>query len=265
VWTTLRSPGLGFGCTRVDFARGVVHADFKCPRDGSVGVVGGPVSPKVQKVLITPPDQPARPATIVDAGPLGRFFFMAFDWPVERVEIAVEPDDLRPRPFPFATNLWSALRRMRAEGVLVGQGASPDGRRWRLWVWQRDPSDRMLGLETSRSGAEWMIRSYGSTRRGQARLAQISSSGGGALIGELASRVAGVRVRLDDGSQIDAEILRTDAFDDDYWIAFTGSGHHVIAIIALDQTGQPFYEDTRPGEALKRLRDRHGQEPNSRS
>lgn len=261
LWFTLRSPaGGGFVCHPVDLVARVLDVSFEGPQDGTVSVLCGAISREVEAVLVTPPGQSTQRAPILQAEGLGRFFFMAFDWPIERVGIDVDPKDLEPRPFPFAVNLRAEQRRMETEGVVIAEGESPGGRRWRLRVWEQEPGSVHVRMEEpGLEGRRWVGGGYGGGHRDPDRLVKLSMSGGdpfgeGHIVGELARSVAGVRVRLEDGCAVDAQILRTDDFDDDYWVAFAPRGQLAVAVVALDERGEAIAEEARTAEASKHPR-----------
>jgi hypothetical protein len=75
------------------------------------------------------------------------------------------------------------------------------------------------------------------------------------LVGELAPQVAGVRVRLDDGSEVDAAMLRPDEFDDDYWVAFASPEAELRAVMAVDQDSNLIGEHARSDAEIAAIRE----------
>ncbi len=69
------------------------------------------------------------------------------------------------------------------------------------------------------------------------------------IVGEIDPSVRRVGIRLDDGSELDAHLVRTDSVDNDYFVAFYPPARHVVGVSALDAKDhvldhQPF--STRP-------------------
>jgi hypothetical protein len=58
------------------------------------------------------------------------------------------------------------------------------------------------------------------------------------VVSSFSPSAAAARVRLDDGSEVEAEIIRTEIVEDDYFIAFTRGDREVTAVIALDDRGE---------------------------
>jgi hypothetical protein len=68
-------------------------------------------------------------------------------------------------------------------------------------------------------------------------------------VGELAPSVSAVRVRFDDGSEVDAEIVRTYVVGHDYYVAFGPEDELVTAVTALDEEGHAVAEESRSEES----------------
>jgi hypothetical protein len=210
-------------------------------------------------VLVTPPDRSPLSAAIVDGGALGRFFFLEFAWPVEHVGIAVEPSRLA-QPFPFLVNTRAEDRRMEEEAIVAGQGESPVGTRWRLRVWQAAPGDRRLSFEEQRRDGHWDGGGCGGPGRGSDQLVRLSMAGGNPrreqhLVGEVDSSIAAVRLVLEEGHEIAAQVLRGEDLPDDYWVAFVGPEARVTDLVALDEHGEIVARDAHAIEALQRHRE----------
>jgi hypothetical protein len=131
----------GRGSARIEFPRFAafadldregLDADFMGPEDYAVSVLAGVVSSKVEAVVVTPVGQNPLHGTIVSVDGLARFFFVAFERFVERVEVSLEPRTAgRTRSPRRMTNVSAQRRRMQTECVLAG-GLTPEGDRWRF-------------------------------------------------------------------------------------------------------------------------------------
>jgi hypothetical protein len=87
------------------------------------------------------------------------------------------------------------------------------------------------------------------------KLVKLSSWGGGRgeqhVIGEVGRSVAGVQVRLDDDSQVDAQIVRTDVVDNDYFLVFVAEGREPVAVRALDSDRRELAAEERSSESIR--------------
>lgn len=98
---------------------------------------------------------------------------------------------------------------------------------------------------------------YGGPRREASQLVKLSMLGSGAMVGEVSPSACGVRLYLEDGSTLDAVVLRANGFEDDFWVAHVGGEQNVIAVVALDESGAVIGDDPQfpaLGQMLRALR-----------
>ena len=239
--------------------------EFAQREDGEQSVLFGPVDDGVNGVLVEacyPTVGAPERAELVGETDLGRFFVHTFDVAVEQARVTCEPSDRWSRSIGWAHNLRLQHRRQIAEGVVIGTGRTPAGQSWRLRVWKQRPDQLMVDLQTADDPARFELfdrmgvtgSGYGGPPVAADRLIKLSSTGGaeGHVIGEVAPSAGGVRVRLQDGAETDAEIIKTDLVANNYFVAFSPK-QIVIGVVAVDDQGHVLGEDMRSEDTLRRL------------
>jgi hypothetical protein len=250
-----------------------VQPKFVQNPDGDACVLCGPVADGVESVVVQPTrptSGPAQPARLVgDATELGCFFVTAFEEAVEHASVAVEPGERWPRSSTFAINLMAQMRRLQEEAETVGEGVTPSGALWRLRVWIEQPGHVRVNFNTYTDAAEIAMMEkmgwggagggHGGPMLAEGRLIKLSSWGGGGgerhVLGEIASSVAGVRVRLDDGTEVHAHVCRAETTEQDYFVAFADEEREPVVVIALDAVGEALGEEVRSEESLRFTRE----------
>jgi hypothetical protein len=66
------------------------------------------------------------------------------------------------------------------------------------------------------------------------------------MVGELIPAVARVVIELDDGSDLEAQIMRPTAVQNDYFVAFHVAGRHPLRAVALDAHDRPLGQHDIP-------------------
>jgi hypothetical protein len=270
-----RDSGLRFEFFEAESDR-PTRCKFTQRRDGDESVLFGPIGDGVEKVVVEPllPMQEApEEAAIVGSGlEVGPFFVHFFDHRVQRAKVTGEPSEAWTHQFPYASNIILQARRQVIEGTVIGEGRTPAGKFWRLRVWIDDEGMAIVTVVIVDAAADldrheqagFPGSGYGVSPRKDGVLAKFSSHGGTPneeqrVMGELDPSVSAIRLRLDDGAEIDANILRTDLTEDDYFLAFIPEHRDVAAVIALDEDDQVLREEARSEEELaqwRKLRER---------
>lgn len=230
-----------------------VNPNFFHDRESDASVLSGPVADEVDTVLVErvlPVQGPAEQAPIYSAAGLGRFFAIAFEEAIEQADVHVEPAERFASSTRVATNWRVAFRRQIAEGVEVGRGPTPNSGRWRLSVWRAHPDELRVYLLTAHDdGGIDAADQMGMTGAGYGRPPRAADQpicwrmmggGGGDLtvhhiVGEITPNVESVAVRLDDESELEAQLVRTDYVPNDYFVAFFPASRSVVALTARDE------------------------------
>ena len=257
-----------------------------CQHDASnASVLYGAVTEDVDGVgvePVRPVKRSARDAAIISADGLGRFFAVALEEPVELAGIRPKPTERFDDFFTFAPNMRLERRRQSAESVELGRGFTPAGKRWRLRLWYERadmPELQRVDLTTAEDD-EAIDRmhsrlvgggGYGGPAIPPDQVVACRMWGGTAegldeMVEELIPAVARVLIRLDDGSDLEAQLVRTDVVHNDYFVAFKAPGRHPVRVVALDEHDRPLGQtDSEAGLVLTRQRSVIGDAPAPRS
>lgn len=228
-----------------------------CQHDASdASLLFGSVGEGVEAVVVEPArpvNRPARQAAIVSADGFGRFFAVAFAEPVELAEVRVEPAERFRDRSTAVVNGRLARRRQSAESVELGRGLTPANTSWRLRLWRpyADTPEHLhvdLVVSPEDPAMQRLLSGLIADGHGYGGLAMPAEqvvacrmwSGGSAnrynhIVGEVVSAVARVVVRLDDGTAVDAQIVRTDVVPNDFFVAFYPATRQPVSVVALDE------------------------------
>lgn len=147
--------------------------------------------------------------------------------------------------------------------VVIGTGETSSGERWRLRIRIESPTQIGVSLETAEDPARFELfdrmgvggDGYAGPPLPPDRLIQLRSISRGEteqrIIGEVAPVAERVRVGLDDGRELHAEIIRTDLVESDYFLAFGHGDSEVTAVTALGAEGQALAEQPRSEEGIR--------------
>jgi hypothetical protein len=250
VFTVDHRDRVGGSWSGVQLADLPVDPHFFRDRESDASVLCGPVADEVDTVLVErvfPVQGPTEQAPIYSAAGLGRFFAIAFEEAIEQADVHVEPAERFASSTRVAINMRVATRRQIAEGVDVGRGPTPNGGRWRLRVWRARPDELRVDLLTADNDAGIdAADQMGMTGAGyggppaatdQPVAWRMMGGGGGDttarhIVGEITPNVERVAVRLDDGSELEAQLVRTDFVQNDYFVAFFPASQSVVALTA---------------------------------
>lgn len=212
----------------------------------------GLVASEVESVVVAPlyPVRAAgQRAEIRSLDEFGRFFVVGFEAPVELARVELQPAERFDIATTMALNTALNRRRQDAEAIEVGRGNTPDGRRWRLRVWRERPQTPDLTVDLIVGDDDHAI----DDRRGRIRgggyggppmpakqvmtwqMMDANPRNEQAIVGEIIPAVAHVKALLDDGAKLDAQLVRTAAVENDYFVAFVARKRHVLQLVALDE------------------------------
>jgi hypothetical protein len=145
--------------------------------------------------------------------------------------------------------------------TVLAEGRTGDGHSWRFELRSEPDGPPLVCLAhwdsaARDAGRRHLVVSGGSPRRESSAdvLVQLGSDGSfdghGYVTGEVARSVAEVRVVLDDGSDVVAEICPTDQGHHDLFLAFTSAETIPVSARAFDRTGRVIAEHRKSAELI---------------
>jgi hypothetical protein len=228
----------------------LLRCSFEMSALADACVVAGPVAQIVEGVVVRPDggDQYAS-AQIVEHSELGRFFIAPFGVLLEAVDIAVEPEDLAPRPYLTAHNFEAEHYRMDRDAVALKNGRSAEGE-WQLRVWHRGPGKRRVCVYKHDPDLGWYLQDWFDRGPDEdevvfAGIAGRRDAGENQWAGGAAAAVDNVRVRLSTNDAEDAELVRDPLSDEQYWVVTVRGDVELLGVEALDSRGRLLGEDLR--------------------
>lgn len=138
------------------------------------------------------------------------------------------------------------------EAVVAG-GETPGGLPWQLTVRLNRERHRAIDLQVGPTGGA--VEGPPLALKQPVGICMIGGLDEQYIVGELAPAVERVRVRLDDDSEVDAEIVRSNLGEVDYFVAFAFGTHELTEARAFDHLGQLLGVEKRSERAIEIWRD----------
>ena len=252
VYLSMRGRDRSSGDTAVRLGDQPISFAFAQDSDSDASALFGLVASEVDSVVVAPL-YPLRAsgqrAEIRSLDEFGRFFVVGFEAPVEKARVELQPAERFDNATTMALNVALERRRQNAEAIEVGRGYAPNGRRWRLRVWHEWRQTPLRALDLIVGDDDQAIE-YGHGRISGGgccgppmpadkvmtwRMMGASPGAVQDIVGEIIPAVAHVKALLDDGAELDAQLVRSAATENDYFVAFVPRKRQALQLIALDE------------------------------